>query len=73
MLIIDIPTVGGLMTLIGILFLNHLNIWLTLDLPNAANKIRIFLACLKKRHLKTVADFINDHLTNEDIDFDFLT
>ena len=54
-------------------FLNNMDIWLTSDLPNAANKIRISLACMKKRHLKSVAEYINDYLSDKDSDFLHLT
>ena len=47
-------------------FLNSLDFWLTSDLPNAANKIRVSLACLKKKHLKSIAEYINDFLTDKD-------
>ena len=53
-------------------FLNNLEIWLTSDLPNTANNIRISLASLKKRHLKSTADFINDYLANNDTNLLYL-
>ena len=54
-------------------FLNRLNTGLTADLPNAANNIRMSLACMKKKHLRSVADFINDFLSDKDSDFLYLT
>ena len=53
-------------------FLNSLNFWITSDLPNAANNIRISLASMKKRHLKSVAEYINDFLNDKDSDFLYL-
>ena len=41
-------------------FITNLNNYLKNDLPNALNYIRASLASIKKRHLKQIADFLDD-------------
>ena len=41
-------------------FITNLNNYLKDDLPNELNYIKVSLASIKKRHLKQIADHIND-------------
>ena len=46
-------------------FIINLNNYLKDDLPNALNYIRVSLASIKKRHLKEIADHINDFFNDQ--------
>ena len=50
-------------------FITNLNNYLKDDLPNALNYIRVSLASIKKRHLKQIADHINDFLNDQNSQF----
>ena len=51
---------------------DNLNNYLKDDLPNALNHIKVSLASIKKRHLKQIADYINDLLNDLNSQF-FIT
>ena len=50
-------------------FITNLNNYLKDDLPNALKQIRLSLASIKKRHLKQIADHINDFLNDQSSQF----
>ena len=50
-------------------FITSINNYLKDDLPNALNYIRVSLASTKKRHLKQIADYINDFLNDQNSEF----
>ena len=49
--------------------MTNLNNYLKDDLPNALNYIRVPLASIKKRHLRQIADHINDFLNDQSSQF----
>ena len=50
-------------------FIANLNDWLINDLSNAPNRLRISFSTMKKKHLKIVADYINDFIADQDENF----
>ena len=54
------------------LFVQQLQHWTMNDLPNASNNIRVALYSMKKKHLKLLADYINDFMNNNSSDFLYL-
>ena len=54
------------------LFVQQLQHWTMNDLPNASNNIRVALYSMKKKHLKLLADYINDFSNNNSSDFLYL-
>ena len=50
-------------------FIDKLHHFITTDLPNASNFIRIALSSTNKKHSKRIADHINDFLNNHGSEF----
>ena len=55
------------------IFIKQLEYWIKNDLPNAPNHIRVALSSMKKKHLKSVADYISDFLSQQDSSYLFST
>ena len=54
------------------IFIKQLEYWVNNDLANASNNIRVALYSIKKKHLKLIANYINDYLNTKDSNFLYL-